>query len=387
MDDFTKIINLNFNHNIIGNKRVNTINSPEYNASTILFDSHEDMMLAENGKYTGIYYGTNRMPNSRELEESLNILENASITRIFPSGISAIRHVLLSFLKSGDHILVCDNVYGPTKLLCRLFLSKFNIETDYIPPDAENIEDFIKENTKAIFLESPGSITFEIQDMDKIVQTAQKHNLITIIDNTWATPLYFKPLEKGIDISIQSITKYISGNSDILMGSVSVNEKHAAHFDKYYSLMGICCSSKDCILALKGLKTLKIRLKEHEQNAFFLASWLESQKIVEKVLYPALKSHPQHDLYKRFFKGSSGLFGVILKKEVSPEKITTFLNSLNLFGLGFSWGGYKSLVSAGKVKRDCFCEYEDRVIIRISAGLEDKEDLKNDLENALKKIS
>ncbi|MDY0131901.1 MAG: PLP-dependent aspartate aminotransferase family protein [Desulforegulaceae bacterium] len=387
MDDFTKIINLDFDHNIIGGKRVSTINSPEYKASTILYNSHEEMILAEEGKYTGIYYGTNRMPNQRELEESLNILENASITRIFPSGISAIRHVLLAFLKSGDHILVCDNVYGPTKLLCKFFLPKFNIETDYLPSDSENIEDFIKENTKAVFIESPGSITFEIQDIEKTVQTAKKHNLITIMDNTWATPLYFKPLENGIDISIQSITKYISGNSDVLMGSASINKKHSDYFDKYYSLMGVCNSAKDCILALKGLKTLKLRLKEHEKTALYLASWLEKEKIIEKVLHPALKSHSQHGLYKKFFKGSSGLFGFIFKEEICFDKISKFLNSLKLFGLGFSWGGYKSLASAGKVRRDLSSEYKDKIIIRISTGLEDRKDLKNDLKNSIKKIT
>jgi len=387
LDDFTKIINLDFDHNIIGGKRVSTINSPEYKASTILYNSHEEMILAEEGKYTGIYYGTNRMPNQRELEESLNILENASITRIFPSGISAIRHVLLAFLKSGDHILVCDNVYGPTKLLCKFFLPKFNIETDYLPSDSENIEDFIKENTKAVFIESPGSITFEIQDIEKTVQTAKKHNLITIMDNTWATPLYFKPLENGIDISIQSITKYISGNSDVLMGSASINKKHSDYFDKYYSLMGVCNSAKDCILALKGLKTLKLRLKEHEKTALYLASWLEKEKIIEKVLHPALKSHSQHGLYKKFFKGSSGLFGFIFKEEICFDKISKFLNSLKLFGLGFSWGGYKSLASAGKVRRDLSSEYKDKIIIRISTGLEDRKDLKNDLKNSIKKIT
>lgn len=387
MDDFTKIINLDFDHNIIGGKRVSTINSPEYKASTILYNSHEEMILAEEGKYTGIYYGTNRMPNQRELEESLNILENASITRIFPSGISAIRHVLLAFLKSGDHILVCDNVYGPTKLLCKFFLPKFNIETDYLPSDSENIEDFIKENTKAVFIESPGSITFEIQDIEKTVQTAKKHNLITIMDNTWATPLYFKPLENGIDISIQSITKYISGNSDVLMGSASINKKHSDYFDKYYSLMGVCNSAKDCILALKGLKTLKLRLKEHEKTALYLASWLEKEKIIEKVLHPALKSHSQHGLYKKFFKGSSGLFGFIFKEEICFDKISKFLNSLKLFGLGFSWGGYKSLASAGKVRRNLSSEYKDKIIIRISTGLEDRKDLKNDLKNSIKKIT
>jgi cystathionine beta-lyase len=388
MKDKTAVINKAFNHFDIGGKKVRTVNSPEYRASTILFESSEDMLAAGQGKYSGIYYGTNRLPNQRELEESINLLENGSLTRIFPSGISAIRHTLLAFLKPGDHILVWDNVYGPTKNFCKIFLAKLNIETSFVPPeDSDDINRYIRKNTKLIFIESPGSITFEVSDIKKTVEAAENKKIITVMDNTWATPLLFKPLDHGIDISIESVTKYISGHSDILMGSVSLNEKYCDFFDKYCSMAGITNSGQDCIAALKGLKTLDLRLKEHGKNAFYLASWLEKQEIIDQVLYPPLKSHPDHNLWKKYFKGGSGLFGIIFKDRVTQDKINTFINSLKLFGIGFSWGGYKSLVSVGKVYRENTENLNGKTVIRISAGLEDIQDLKKDLESGLKKIT
>ena len=378
---------MNFNRISVGNKELKTVNPAVHRASTVLFDSYDDMDLASSGKYAGIYYGTNRLPTQRELEESLSLLEKSSITRLFPSGISAIRHVLLSFLKSGDHIVVCDNVYGPTKMMCKYFLPKFNIETTFTPPDlGASIKKYIKKNTKMIFMESPGSITFEIQNIEEIVKAAKQNKIITAIDNTWATPLYFKPLENGIDISIQSVTKYISGNSDLLLGSVSLGRKTAENFDSYYSLMGIYCSENDCYSALKGLKTLELRLRQHEKNAMELASWLENHDIIERVLHPGLKSHPQHELWKTTFTGSSGLFGFIFKPEITKEQTAQFIDSLELFGKGFSWGGYKSLISCGIVKRDSESEFNGKNIIRVSAGLEDLQDLKNDISRALKII-
>ncbi|MGM0418547.1 MAG: trans-sulfuration enzyme family protein [Thermodesulfobacteriota bacterium] len=387
MKDKTAVINKAFNHFDIGGKKVHTVNSPEYRASTILFESCEDMLDAGQGKYTGIYYGTNRLPNQRELEESINLLENASITRIFPSGISAIRHTLLAFLKPGDHILVWDNVYGPTKTFCKNFLAKLNIETTFVPPEkSSDIKKYIRKNTKLIFIESPGSITFEVSDIQKTIAAAESKKIITVMDNTWATPIFFKPLDHGIDISVESVTKYISGHCDVLMGSVSLNEKYGDFFDKYCSMAGITNSGHDCITALKGLKTLELRLKEHEKNAFFLASWLEKQEIIDQVLYPPLKSHPNHDLWKKYFKGGSGLFGIIFKDKITQEKITTFINRLKLFGIGFSWGGYKSLISAGKISREESEKLNGKTVIRISAGLEDRNDLKKDLETGLKSI-
>lgn len=386
MKESTEIIKQEFDHSRVGGKKVATINPPVYKASTILFDSYEDMDLAGKGKYQGIYYGTNRLPNQRELEENLNLLERASVTRIFPSGISAIRHTLLAFLKSGDHILVCDNVYGPTKMMCKYFLPKFQIETDFIPSDSGgNIEEYIRENTKLIFIESPGSITFEIQDLDKIKEAAEKKEVMVVMDNTWATPLYFKPLDHGIDVSIQSITKYISGHSDILMGSVSINEKYSKEFDRYYSLMGISNTGDDCYRALKGLKTLELRLGRHEENAMKLASWLQEKEIVKEVLHPGLESHAHHNLWKKYFKGSSGLFAFIFNDKIENSGLSAFMNSLKLFGKGFSWGGYKSLVSCGKIKRDLEDRYNGKTIVRVSAGLENIEDLKKDFEIAIKK--
>lgn len=385
MDESTKLINIDFNRCEIGEKQVKTINPPVYRASTILFDSIEDMNLVIKGKYPGLCYGTDRVPTQRELEESINLLEKSHITRIVPSGISAIRHVLLAFLQSGDHLIVPDSVYTPTKNMCKYFLPKFNIETTFVKSDiGEEIKEHIKENTKMIFLESPGSISFEFQDIEAIVKIAKEKEIISVIDNTWATPVFFKPIENGIDVSIESITKYISGNSDLLMGSISVNEKYSKIFDRYYLMMGICATGDECYRALKGIKTLKLRLAQHEKNGIDLASWIEKRKEVEQVIHPGLTSHPQHKIWEKLFKGSSGLFGFILKKEITREKTDAFVNSLKLFGKGFSWGGYKSLISSGEVHRDVDEKFNGKNIIRISTGLEDIDDLKKDLEEAFK---
>jgi len=385
MKDSTELIKANNSFDTVNGKTVHTINPPIYSASTILFENYEDLSLANSGKYPGITYGTDRLPTQRAFEEALRNLENGYLTRAFQSGISAISNTLLAFTKSGDHILVCDNVYGPTARFCSTVLSRYNIAVEYIPAAiGKEISHYIQPNTRLIFLESPGSNTFEIQDIPEITQIAQEKNIITILDNTWATPLYLKPLDMGIDVSIQSITKYIAGHSDLLLGAVTINKRYAEEFDKYYNSMEIYASQQDCSLALRGLKTLTLRLKQHETSALKIAHWLKTQILVDKIIHPALPEHPQYHLWQRDFGGSSGLFAFIFKQNYHENKIATFVNTLQLFGIGYSWGGFKSLITAGKYRRNTTSEYSGRIIIRLNIGLEDSDDLIADLQNAFK---
>ncbi len=365
----------------INGKRVRTVNSPVYKGSTVLFDSCEDLFLANSGQYGGVTYGTDRLPTQRAFEEALRKLEGGYLTRAFQSGISAIANTLMAFTQSGDHILVCDNVYGPTARFCDKILSRYNVEVTFIPSDAgAEIARVIKPNTRLIFLESPGSNTFEIQDIPAITAIARERDIVTVLDNTWATPLYLRPFELGIDISIQSVTKYISGHSDVLLGTVTVNEKYSKTFEHFYSVMEIFASPNDCYLALRGLKTLPLRLKQHEKSALKVAQWLETVDAVDHVIHPALMSHPQHHIWKHNFSGSSGLFAFTFKEDYSEEKTASFINSLDLFGIGYSWGGFKSLITAGKYGRSAGSRYSGKTIIRLNIGLEDTEDIIKDLE-------
>ncbi len=363
---------------------VKTINPPVYRGSTVLFDTYEGLLQANFGKYKGIAYGTDRLPTQRAFEEAVRELEGGTLTRAFPSGISAIMNTFIAFTKSGDHVLVCDNVYGPTARFCKNILAKYNIQITFIPPDCgSEIEKYFQENTKLIFLESPGSNTFELQDVPAITSLASQYEIVSVLDNTWATPLYLDALGLGVDVSIQSVTKYMSGHSDMLMGTVTVNEKYAGIFKKFYRIMELYCPEDDCYTALRGLKTLSLRLKQHEKSALNIARWLEGDRRIEQVLHPALPSHSQNHIWKRDFTGSSGLFAFVFKKEYSVDKLGAFIDSLKLFGIGYSWGGFKSLITAGKYGRVKSSRYAGRTVIRLNIGLEDEEDLRKDLEAGL----
>jgi cystathionine beta-lyase len=342
------------------------------------------MHRAQSGQYGGITYGTDRLPTQRSFEEALRDLEGGHLTRAFQSGIAAITHTLMAFARSGDHILVCENVYGPTARFCDRILSKFNIQATYVPSAVgADIAGFIQPETRLIFLESPGSNTFEIQDIPAIAEIARKKDIVTVIDNTWATPLYLKPFSLGVDVSIQSVTKYISGHSDVLLGAVTVNQQWAEPFAKYYKTLEIFASPNDCYLALRGLKTLPVRLRHHEQGALHIARWLETCDVVDEVMHPALPSHPQHHLWRRDFSGSSGLFAFTFKEDWPPARIAAFVDALDLFGIGFSWGGFKSLITAGQYRRPAGSRYAGKTVIRLNIGLEDAEDLIADLKMGL----
>ncbi|MBW2094246.1 MAG: cystathionine beta-lyase [Deltaproteobacteria bacterium] len=381
MKKTTELIGFGDYCNEINHRPVRTINPPVYKGSTVLFQEYEDLALANRGQYDGVAYGTDRLPTQRALEEALRRLEGGHLTRVFQSGINAIINTLFAFTKAGDHILLCDNIYGPTARFCRKILSRYNVEIGVVPPAVGgDIVEYLKENTRLIFLESPGSNTFEIQDIPAVTTVARERGIMTLLDNTWATPLYLRPFDLGIDVSIQSVTKYISGHSDVLLGSATVTEAYSEEFKKFYRVMEIFASPEDCYLALRGLKTLEIRLRRHERSALQIAKWLETVDLIDKVIHPALPSHPEHRLWKRDFKGSSGLFAFTFREDYSEEALAGFVNSLELFGLGYSWGGYKSLLTAAKYNRACSARYPEKIIVRLNIGLEDPGDLMEDLQ-------
>ncbi len=371
-------------HEKTGSSRYHIINDPVYRASTVLFDRYEDMAAASRGQYRGVTYGTDGSPNQHAFEAAMAALEESCRTWALPSGITAITCALMAFVRSGDHVLVCDNVYGPTRRFCDKILTRYGVATDYLPADiGKAVCDYIRPNTKVIFLESPGSNTFEIQDIPAVTAEARKRGIVTMLDNTWATPLYLKPFELGVDVTIHSVTKYISGHSDVLMGTVSANAEAAATFADYYKTLEIYASPDDCYLALRGLKTLAVRLAHHERSALDLASWLSQDKRIATVLHPALPGHPNHDRWKQMFSGSSGLFSFILADNYPEDRIAAFVDHLALFGLGYSWGGYKSLMTVGTYRRNHPRPLSQRPVFRINVGLEAVEDLRADLQQAM----
>ena len=357
------------------------VNPPVVHASTVLYPDYETMRT-RNQKYT---YGTRGTPTTDALCQALDALEGSAGTVLVPSGLAAVTIPLLAFVNAGDHILVLDSCYGPTRDFCDKVLARLGVDIEYYDPlIGSEIEKLIRENTSVIFTESPGSNTFEIQDIPAICKAAHAHDIIVMIDNTWATPLYFKPLDHGVDISIHALTKYPAGHSDLVLGSISANERCWKQLQKHHAIMGCCGSPDDSYLTLRGLRSMGVRIREHEKNALAMAKWLETHPAVGQVLHPALPSHPQHELWKRDFKGSTGLFGFTLKTD-DMEKAARFYDALDLIGRGYSWAGYESLaVLVNLSDRTIAKGPDDGVLVRLQVGLEDPEDLKADLEQAMR---
>jgi cystathionine beta-lyase len=363
------------------------VNPPIYRASTILYPDVEAFEAPK--QLRGVYYGRGGVPTTFALEDAVAALEGAAGAVITGSGKTAVAQALLTFLEAGDHLLMVDSAYAPTRQFCDRVLGRFGVETTYYDPlIGGGIADLIRPATKVVFLESPGSLTFEVQDVPAIAAVAHAAGAVVMIDNTWATPLYFKPLAHGVDISIQAATKYVGGHSDLLMGIAAATEEHYPRLRRGMQDLGCYVSPDDCYLALRGLRTLSVRLERHQANALRLATWVQARPEVERVLYPALPDDPGHALWRRDFQGASGLFGVLLKP--CPDKAWhAMVEGLELFGLGASWGGYESLIMPSHPERYRTATPWDPTFpcIRIHAGLEDPDDLIADLEAGFARLN
>ncbi|MGO3931027.1 cystathionine beta-lyase [Rhodopseudomonas pseudopalustris] len=356
------------------------VNPPVVRGSTVLYPSAEDLH-AHRGEYS---YGRHGTPTTKALQQALATLEGPACAGVAlaPSGVAAISTSLLAVLKTGDHVLVCDNVYRPTRLFCDGLLRRFGIETSYFDPlIGAGIEAQFHPNTRAVFVEAPGSQSLEMPDIPAIAEIAHARGAVVIDDNTWATPLYHRSLEQGVDISIQAATKYIGGHSDIMFGTIAANSKAWPLVDEAVRALGVCVGPDDTFLALRGLRTLAVRLAHHQQSGLEMARWLGARPEVQRVLHPALETDPGHAIWKRDFKGASGLFSIVLQP--APQRaVDALLNALQLFGMGYSWGGFESLI----IPFDC-ASYRTATkwhpggpALRLNIGLENTEDLKADLE-------
>ena len=353
------------------------INTPIYRGSTVLYPTYDDLKHRR-ARYT---YGTKGTPTTESLETAWTELTGAAGTVAVPSGLAAVAVALMSCLKAGNHLLVTDSAYLPTRMFCDSMLTRFGVETTYYDPlVGAGISALLRPNTAAVLTEAPGSQSFEMQDIPAIAEAAHRHGAVMLMDNTWATPLFFPPHDMGVDLAIEAGTKYLSGSSDLLLGLVSANERTWPALRATYDAMAICPGPEDVFLALRGLRTMALRLKEHEKQALELAAWLRERPEVKEVRHPGLPGSPGHEIWKRDFKGSSGLFSVILQP--APEAaVAAMLDGLALFGMGYSWGGFESLV----IPFDC-ARYRTATrwapggpALRFQVGLEDLDDLKTDL--------
>jgi cysteine-S-conjugate beta-lyase len=356
------------------------VNPPVYHASTLLYPTAEDY-LAHRGRYQ---YGRRGTPTSEALETALREIEGPACAGValLPSGLAAISVALLSVLRSGDNVLVTDSVYAPTRTFCNNVLVNYGISTTYYDPSVgSGIASLIGPNTRAVFTEAPGSLSFEMQDIPAIVAAAHGKGAVVLMDNTWASPLYFPALEKGVDLAIQSGTKYIGGHSDLMLGTVAATEAHWRRLRDTVQTMGLCVGPDDMNLGLRGLRTMGVRLAHHNAAGLKIAHWLTQRTEVLRVLHPALETHPGHAIWKRDFSGSSGLFTIVLKP-VPQAAVNAFLNALTLYGIGASWGGYESLA----IPFDCTNIRTATKwspggpTVRLHIGLEDTGDLIADLE-------
>ncbi len=354
------------------------VNTPIYRGSTVIFPT----VAALEANDQAFTYGRLGTPTVRALEEAIAELEGGHRTLLTPSGLSAIATSLLAFLSAGDELLIVDSVYRPARRFCDNVLKRLGVTITYYDPlIGAGIEKLITKKTKIVFTESPGSQTFEVQDIPAIAKAAHAAGAVVILDNTWATPLYFKPFLHGADVSIQAATKYIGGHADIMLGAITMNERTSAGVAKTHEDLGLCVGPEDVYLGLRGLRTLGVRLERHQRSGLELARWLAGRPEVARVIHPALPSDPGHAIWKRDFTGASGLFSFVLKP-VPHEKLGAMLDGFSLFGMGYSWGGFESLILPfdPRAYRTATTWSAKGPAIRLHIGLEDVEDLKADLE-------
>ncbi len=368
------------------------VNPPLVRGSTVLHESVADMRERVRRRNAGddieggapsayAIYGT---PTHRAFFEALTALERGHRSWAFPSGLAACAMAILAYVKQGDHVLIPDSVYGPTRRFARDTLPRYGVEASFYDPCAgaggrTDVEALFRPNTRLLYMESPGSLTFEMQDVPLLADVARSRDAISVIDNTWATPLHFQPLAHGVDVSLHAVTKYIAGHSDLLLGSVTCNERAWPRMRETIMHHGMTTSPDDCWLALRGLRSMGARLAQHRATAERLIAWLKQQPEVERILYPADPDDPGHALWRRDMTGASGLFGVWLAPGIAEANFHAFVDGMRVFGRGYSWGGFESLLIPSSPERSVRPPHERGPLFRIGAGLEDAEDLIADL--------
>lgn len=364
------------------------LNPPVHRASTIIYDSVEEYLNRHSQLYDGVIYGLYGTETNHALAATIAELERGYKTVLTSSGTAAIAICLSAFLKAGDHLLAIDTVYRSTRRFCDEVLTSYGVEISYFHPAiGADIATLIRPNTRMVFLETPGSLTFELADIAAITDVTRDRRIVTALDNTWATPLLFRPIDHGVDVSIASATKYLSGHSDVMLGAMTgATEEISRQLKDAAARWGSSASPDDCYLVQRGLRTLDVRLERHQRTALELAAWFDVQPEVQNVLYPALTTHPDHALWKRDFAGASGLFGVLLDP-MSDKERSAFFNGLRLFKLGSSWGGFESLMVPAWPAPTRSCTVADEgALIRVHAGLEATADLLRDLEDAFSRL-
>jgi cystathionine beta-lyase len=387
MKEDTKIVRTGRNPEFYGG----VVNPPVYHASTVLFPNVEEFEKAQQRKGLQMRYGLIGTPTIYCLEQAIAELEGGYDTVLCSSGLAAICIALMALVKSGENILMVDSVYGPTRRFCDNWLPRYGVTTTYYDPQiGSEISDLIREETSVVFIESPGSLTFEVQDVIAISTEAKAKGVWVVMDNTWASPIFFKPFTKGIDVSIQAATKYIAGHSDVMLGSVTTSEEVWPAIKACFTHYGQQGAPDDVYLAQRGLRTISVRLKRHEETGLILANWFKERPEVKKVLHPAISDCPGHEFWKRDFLGASGLFGVVIKP-VKRRALLAMLDHMELFGIGFSWGGYESLImpcDLSNIRTVSRCGWDkDCLLFRINAGLEDPRDLIEDLSAGFSRLT
>ncbi|WP_333795927.1 cystathionine beta-lyase [Rheinheimera sp.] len=368
-----------------------SVNVPVVRASTVVFDTVSELKhaTAKRGEQVP-YYGRRGTQTHFAFSDAICELEGGAGCALYPCGAAAISGALLAFLQSGDHLLMVDSVYEPTRALCDKLLKNLGIDTTYYDPlIGAGIKALIRPNTKVIFLESPGSITMEVQDVPAICAVAKQHNVLVMLDNTWASPVLFKPFAHGVDVSIQAATKYIVGHSDVMLGTASANEKYWPQLREASYLLGYCASADDVYLAARGLRTIGVRLAQHQQNTAQVLAYLQQRPEIARILHPSLPDHPGHAEFTRDFSGSNGLLSLVLKQG-DAKAVTAFVEGMQFFKMGFSWGGYESLVTFNlnlqSIRTATLWPYTGPVI-RLHIGLEDPTDLIADLAAAFERFN
>jgi cystathionine beta-lyase len=361
------------------------VNTPIYRGSTVLFPTVAALEAGDQD----FTYGRLGTPTVKALEDAIAELEGGHRTWLTPSGLSAIATALLAFVTAGDEILVADTVYRPNRRFCDNVLKRLGVKTIYYDPlVGAGIKDLITKKTKVVFTESPGSQTFEVQDIPAVAKAAHAAGAVVILDNTWATPLYFKPFAHGVDVSIQAATKYIVGHADAMLGAITATEQVSAAVAKVHEDLGLCTGPEDVYLGLRGLRSLGVRLERHQRSGLEIARWLAERPEVARVIHPALPTDPGYAFWKRDFTGASGLFSIVLKP-VSEARLAAMLDGLSLFGMGYSWGGFESLILPfdPRAYRTATKWQVEGPALRLHIGLEDVDDLKADLDAGFARLN